>query len=101
MNQKDYKSALIDFSKAIESNPSHDKSYVARAELKVKQNNVNEALLDINKAIEIEANNPEYYLKRLGFYAIIGKVDKACLDYKKYEHLGGKLTSSSVKNPCH
>jgi tetratricopeptide (TPR) repeat protein len=63
-NSKNYKGAIVDFTKAIELNPKLEQAYVRRGDVKNNLNDNYGAKNDYTKAIEINPNNYVAYRRR-------------------------------------
>jgi tetratricopeptide (TPR) repeat protein len=98
--QKNYKGAIIDYTKAIEINPNNTKVYYNRGFLKVKLKDNYGAISDFTKAIEINHNYGRAYGNRGIAKENIGDLKGACSDWKKAIELGVTGAAEWVKNQC-
>lgn len=84
---KDYDSAIVEYSKAIELKPDYADAYLERGDAYRMKGNYDKAIADFNKAIELEPDyKPNYlniYLLRSKAYFMKGNYDKAITDCNK------------------
>ena len=75
--------ALADYEKAIDLDPSYDKTYNNRAIIFDKKGQTEEALADYDKAIALNPFFDKAYFNRALVYEKKGQLDKALMDYDK------------------
>ncbi|MGD8284782.1 MAG: tetratricopeptide repeat protein [Desulfobacterales bacterium] len=81
------KNAIGDFSRAIEIDPKHPKSYHLRGLAKEMLGDAEKALKDFDKAIEIDPEYGAAYYSRATLLTKMGKEDAASEDMKMISHL--------------
>ena len=64
LEASNFKSAIKDYSKALEINNNFEMAYLNRAIAKIEIKEMTSALGDLNRAIEINSQNPESYFYR-------------------------------------
>jgi tetratricopeptide (TPR) repeat protein len=75
--------ALADYEKAIDLDPSYDKTYNNRAVILDKKGQTDKALADYDKAIALNPSFDKAYYNRALVYEKKGQLDKALMDYDK------------------
>ncbi len=80
---EDYSGAILNYTKAIEINPTGIKLYVKRAISKGKIEDLQGAIDDYSKAIELDQTNAELYYKRAGCKAAMMDGKASIEDYSK------------------
>ncbi len=81
--QNQWANAIIEYTKAIEIDPTLIDAYTGRGFAYVMQNENNQALSDYNKAIEINPNSAYVYVSRGYTFWEMGDLDQAEADYSK------------------
>ncbi len=84
----DYRTAIENFSKAIELAPDVYVSYYARAILYYERSNYPEALKDLDKTIQLSPELGVAYFRRAQVYEKLGETEKAQADFAKAQDLG-------------
>ena len=97
---QDNKSAMLDFSKAIELDSTFINAYISRAELKEDNQDIQGAIHDYSRVILIDKANKDAYLRRGVLYYKLNLTEKACNDWEKARDLGLKAAKSFLKNYC-
>jgi len=101
VNQRDFNTAITEFTKAVEMNAKHAQSYAGRGYAYLNLKKYDLALADFNKAIDLESDSFFAYHFRGHTYRKQNKLDLAFADfskainrcsdkvgYEKAEHLG-------------
>lgn len=97
--EKDYKSALELFSKAIEEDPKNAVAYKNRGSAKGALNDFTGSIKDFDKAIELNPNDAGTYLNRGNSKFKIN--DKtACDDWRKAQQLGNPKATTLLNKHC-
>ena len=78
---KDYKSAIKNFTKSIQSRPGYAYAYSLRADTKADMGDNYGAISDYNRAIEIDPNDPYAYIFSGYAKQNLGDLDSACADW--------------------
>ena len=117
---KDYRRAILDFSKAIELNPENKEPFFERRMSKSKLNDYRGAILDFNKAIDLHIEFINFCVEHqiqvnVKFWSdILAEVyynrglskmklnlkDDACLDFSKSGELGFKNAYKQIAVYC-
>ena len=99
----DYEYAIIEFNKAIASEPDYSRPYMARADALAKLGKLDEAAADYDRAIRIAteqiASHPESpfsYLWRASVYTRNGEYTKAIADYERVIELDASEGASHL-----
>lgn len=79
----DLETALHDFEKASELDPTYSQSYTTRGIYNAGLGKYNEAIVDFNKAIELNPRDAIAYLFRGKVYGGLGKYNEAIVDFNK------------------
>lgn len=79
----DPESALVEFGKALELEPSNASLFAERSQVLVKMDKLADAVADLNKAIELDAKNSVYFERRGTLRERLGDQDNALADYDK------------------
>lgn len=98
--QKDYKGAIAEYSKAIALNPKYAIAYYNRG---ISKNNLKDyqgAIADYTKAIEINPKDAAPYLYRGISKISMNQKDSGCLDLRKAADLGSEEASELIKESC-
>jgi len=74
LNRKEFKHAVVDFSKAIELDITFEDAYLARGHTKCQLGDLNGAISDATQSLELNPANADAYLARGCFYEIIDPV---------------------------
>ena len=98
----DYKTAILDFTKAIElsKNAPDPVHYVNRAGSKYELEDYNGSIQDCNLAIEIDPNFSASYIERGKAKLMLGQNEGACADFSKAVSLGFIDTVGIIQNNC-
>ena len=86
--QGDNSSAIDEFTKAIEIDPTYHFAYYNRALAYYRIGNLESSLVDYNKAIELQPDNVYWTLERGFLHIKLGDKDKAIIDLEKAQELG-------------
>ncbi|MBM3253421.1 MAG: tetratricopeptide repeat protein, partial [Candidatus Omnitrophica bacterium] len=86
--------AIMEFTKAIQMNPSSLKGYFARGIAHGTNGNFGEALSDFNKVIEINPKFVPAYIVRGNLYDNNGNYEQAISDYNKAIEIDPKFASA-------
>jgi tetratricopeptide (TPR) repeat protein len=83
--EKDYKGAISDLTKAIELDPNYERAFLARGIIKSQMvpNDISGAINDISKAIDINPNSSSHYKDRALMKAESGNTTGAIDDLTK------------------
>ena len=91
ISQDDYKSAILDYSKAIDINPKFARAYSQRGITRgFNKENPNDVIDDISKGIELGDITSFNYESRAVSYAMLGKFSDALSDLNKAIELESK-----------
>lgn len=82
-NGKKYEESIEIFTKAIEINPNHVKSYLYRGVSKLVLGRIDEAVKDFNKGIELDPNQAKFYFYRGNSQLASNKIEEAIKDFDK------------------
>ncbi|MEI0539516.1 tetratricopeptide repeat protein [Brachyspira pulli] len=82
-NEKKYEDAIEIFSKAIEINATHVKSYLYRGVCELVSGKVEEAVKDFNKGIELDPNQAKFYFYRGNVKLAYNNIEEAIKDFDK------------------
>lgn len=93
-NAGNYKSAIEEYSRAIEKDPSYDAAYENRGVAHERQGDYNRAIADHTKALEINSNDALYYFNRGLAYYRKEDFDRAIADYTKAIAINPDYTSA-------
>jgi tetratricopeptide (TPR) repeat protein len=74
----------LDYTKAIESNPSYAVAYYNRGVVYANKNQLNEALVDFNKATELAPQYADVYFNKAVIYEKTGRIKEAIETYKLF-----------------
>ncbi len=83
LDKKMYDEAILEFSKAIQINPSLWQAYGNRGNSYYDQDKLEEAISDFTKVIEISRNSDIIYFNRGNAHFKKGDLDQAIFDYEK------------------
>lgn len=97
---KDYKNAIIDFTKVIELTPNYAPAYFNRAVLLVELQDYKNAILDYNKTAELDSQYHQVYLLRGYAKLKSGDEEGACMDFELAKVLGDPLAKEHMKTYC-
>lgn len=98
---KDYKSAIVDYDKAIVLDPGYTKAYGNRGVAKVKLQQYKAGLLDYNKAISLDPAYTIAYINRGNLkHNYLNDFHGACIDWKKAKELGDSRVDDIIKENC-
>jgi len=86
----DFKGAIDDYNRAIESNPNHPWAYNSRGEAKRKLNDFNGAIANYSTAIENYPTHAGGYILRGYARYKLGDKDGALMDWNMAGELGEK-----------
>ena len=81
-------SAIDEFSKAIEIDPTYHFAYYNRALAYYRIGNLNSSLTDYNKAIELQPDNVYWIIERGFLHINLGNREEAIIDLEKAQELG-------------
>jgi tetratricopeptide (TPR) repeat protein len=84
MNRGQYDEAILDFSKALEINPTLFPPYSNRGLAYSKKGQFEQAISDYSKALEIDPWDASVYDRRGSAYMNRGQYDEAVLDFTKF-----------------
>jgi tetratricopeptide (TPR) repeat protein len=93
-HNKDYKTALHDYNKAIELNPKYADAYFGRGVTYHSFSKHDEAISDYNKAIELNPKYADAYYNRGLIYGGLGKYDNSFSDLNKAIELNPKYANA-------
>lgn len=82
-NEKEYESAIEDFSKVIELDEKYVMAYMMRGNCNSALKKHDDAIKDFSKVIELDSQNRNAYLNRSVSYKATGKVALAKSDLDK------------------
>jgi tetratricopeptide (TPR) repeat protein len=101
-NLNDYKSAILDFTKAIElsKNTPDQVHYFNRAGAKYELEDYIGSIQDCNIAIEIDPKFIGSYVERGRAKLMLGQNESACSDFRKAVSLGFIDTIGIIQNNC-
>ena len=88
LKQEDQESAMIEFSTAIEIDPSYSLAYYNRALIYYRNGDLGSSLAEYNKAIELDPNNPYWTYERGFLHLQLGYQEKAIIDLERALALG-------------
>ena len=98
-----YDLAILEFNKAVASEPDFAGSYMARADAFREQGNLDEAATDYDRALSVATegvlqrpDSPHAYLQRASIYTRTGEYSKAIDDYEKAIELKFSAASSHL-----
>ena len=97
---QDYRGALVDYTKAIELDPTNAAFYNNRSIFKRKLKDYTGSIEDCTEAIDL---NPKYavaYINRGDTKFMISDIDGACLDWSKAGELGYSIAYDKIKEYC-
>lgn len=98
--QKDYKGAILEFSKEIKLHPDNFKTYLYRAYAKEGLLDYKGAIQDYDKAIQLKPDNAEAHNERALANYTSGDLKNACADWKKSIELGLPDAAYLIKQYC-
>jgi tetratricopeptide (TPR) repeat protein len=81
--QKNFKEAIVDFSRALDHDPNNTKAIYNRGLAYLYSEQYNEALADFSRFIELKPEDADGYNNRGLTYGYIGNVDAAIADFDK------------------
>jgi serine/threonine protein kinase len=81
--QKDYDSAVQNYSKAIELNPRDANAYSSRGNAYYMKGDHDQAFADYNKALALDSTLPHVYINRGNIYYEEGERDQALIDFNR------------------
>ncbi|WP_320664660.1 hypothetical protein [Prochlorococcus sp. MIT 1223] len=94
-----YEGAIIDFTKAIELNPSNYGYFKRRAHAKHQYKDLNGAIKDYNNSIELNPIHAETYKLRGFTKELIGDIQGAIDDYSEsIEHLSKEIARGQIND---
>lgn len=99
-NAKDYKNAIIDFTKVIEITPNYAPAYFNRAILLVELHDYKSAIVDYNKTAELDSQYNQVYLLRGYAKHKSGDKNGACMDFELAKVFGNSLADEYYKTYC-
>lgn len=97
MRGGNYRSALKDFTKAIEVNPEHQDAYLQRSSIFLKLDKPKEAIEDIKKALEIKPGSALAFLNLGLAYEKLGKKKEARKYLLKAANMGDKIAQKYLR----
>lgn len=97
---KDYKGAIVDYTKALELDPLSSRAYALRSWVKVTLGDYRGAIIDDNTAIEIDSKNGNAYLCRGMAWQGLGNRTQGCLDFSRAGELGIVLAYDYINALC-
>lgn len=83
LHLKNYESALVSYSKAIELDPIDATTYLARSDCYTKLEDYELALIDYTKAVALEPNSSKNYLLIANIYTELKNNELALINYAK------------------
>jgi len=93
IEKKDFKAAIVNYTKAIQLEPYLVRSYVDRGLMYNQTGDYQSAMRDYTKAIELDKNLIAAYLNRASTENELQKFDSAIIDYTKSIELDPNLTT--------
>ena len=90
LNERDYQAAVIEFDRALASNPSDLNALSGRAEAYYWQRNFQAALQDLNTVLEQDPDNAIFFFYRGYIYGELKRPDLAIADYTKAINLNSQ-----------
>ena len=90
VENKDYKRAINDFTRALRINPKNDEIYLLRAEAKVKSDLLKKALEDFNLYLEKNSQSIYALLRRGDCHLKLNSRKLALKDYNQADQLGSE-----------
>ena len=100
LNENDYYGAILDFSKAIEINPTFPDAFRNRGLAKFNIQNYKGAISDYTTAIEINKEDSKAYFERGLSEIFIEQFDNGCLDFNKALADGYKDAKQAIEIFC-
>jgi tetratricopeptide (TPR) repeat protein len=97
---KDYKNAIIAFTKVVELTPNYAPAYFNRAILLVEIKDYKNAILDYDKTAELNSKYHQVYLLRGVAKQKSGDKEGACMDFELAKVLGDPLAKECMKTYC-
>lgn len=92
----DYESAVGDYNKAVELNPSDTSAYLNRGLAFFNRKDYARAIADYDKAIELNPREAMYYFNRGNAHERAGSLQKAVADYQKAVELDAGTESAKL-----
>ncbi|KAK3841973.1 MAG: hypothetical protein J3R72DRAFT_444134 [Linnemannia gamsii] len=93
----DGKKALVDFDKAIETDPNYVQTYIKRGSIFMEQGDALKTFNEFETAISIDAEDPNIYYHRGQVFFITGEYEAAAKDYIKSIELEPKFVFSHIQ----
>ena len=97
---KDYKAALLDFTKALALDADFAKAYYSRATVRVGQNDFAGALPDLDKAIALDPKLPNALTLRGQILAQTNNLRRACDDFNSALQNGDPKALEYLEKYC-
>jgi tetratricopeptide (TPR) repeat protein len=97
---KDYKSAILEFNKAIDLNQENAWAYYCRGIAKNMLKDYRGAITDINKAIYYDPKSGHFYISRGIVKIKLNQLEDACLDFGKAGELGIDKAYEMINEYC-
>ena len=94
MDLKNYDGAIEDYSRAIEIDRSQPLSYINRADLLLKLNDLNGAIADFSRAISLQPKNADLYYLRANAMMELDNFKDAITDFTKVLSMKVELIES-------
>jgi len=99
-NSGDYQGAILDYNKAILSDPNCSKCYSNRGNAQRLLNDFQSAINDCNKAIDLDSTNSSAFLNRGVAKIESGNSTDGCSDIKKAIELGDQKALKILNRYC-
>ena len=98
--KKDYKNAILDFSKAIELDGKFSEAYYSRGYLKYLIDDYKGSIEDISKSIELgESSSTAFYIRGIAKFSLQMR-QSGCIDFTKSSELGNAKATEISKIIC-
>lgn len=92
--QGNFEGGIVDYSKAIQLNPSHQPSYTERGLAKVAKEDFTGALKDLDRAIELKDNDEVAFYNRGNVLVTLGDLRAADKDYSSAININNTLAAA-------